>query len=220
MALVTHDATSIANLALRHIGIGKPIASLSEQTENAIACAAFYQQTKEEILREFPWPFAWTYAPLDLVDGSADIATAQDFQYAYRLPADAIRVHRILGDTRQAGTESRIPFSLGSDATGGLLYTDSAPIAASTSQLQQPQLEYTRNVDESDLPSDVAQCIALKLAFYLAPALTGGDPNKLGARAYQLLYGPGGQFDRAAGAAAREQQFDPEPESEFITTRL
>lgn len=216
MALVVHTSVTISNLALRHLAIGKPIASLTDTTQEAIACALFYQQTKEEVLREFPWPFAWKYASLTLVDGTEAIASTQDFQYAYRLPDDVIRVHRILGDSRQIDTAERIPFSLGSDATGGLIYTDLAVVDATDTTLQQPVLEYTADVPESALPSDVAMAIAAKLAFYLAPSLTKGDDFKLGIRAEQVYEA---MLNKAMAAGAREQQFDPPPDSEFITVR-
>lgn len=216
MALLVHTAVALCNIALRHLAIGKPIGSLTESTQEAISCALFYQQTKEEVLREFPWPFAWRTSVVVLVDGTEALASARDFQYAYRLPDDCLRVHRVLGDTRQDDTEERIPFSLGSDSVGGLVFTDVAPVEATDTVLGQPALEYTADVDEARLPSDVAQAIAAKLAFYLAPSLTKGDDFQLGKRAaamYEVM------LQKAMGAAVREQQFDPAPESSFITGR-
>lgn len=204
-------------MALSHLAIGKAIASLTDTTtEEAKACALFYPQVKAEVLRDFPWPFAWRYAPLVLVDGTEAVASTQDFQYAYRLPDDALAVHRILGENRTASDASRIPYSLGSDAVGGLLYTDVAPVTATTDVLAQPELEYIADVDEARLPPDVAQAMAFKLAFYLAPRLTGGDPFKLGERAAAAY---DAMLLQSHGAAAREQQIDGPGESEFILAR-
>ncbi len=219
MALV-QTALTICNRALFHLAINKPITNLNDTTRpEAVACALFYEQTLAEVLREFPWPFAWRYAPLVLVDGTEAIATAQDFQYAYRIPDDAVRVNRILSDLTVVGVTDvdRIPFSLGSDGVGGLVYTDIPPEDATSTTLQQPQLEYIGLADVARFPGDFAQVVSLKLAHYLAPSLTKGDDFKLGARAYDLY-----QQMRleAKGAAVREQQIGPPGDSEFIRARL
>lgn len=214
MAPVVQSDVSICNLALRHIA-AKRITSLSDTTEEAIACALFYPQVRDEVLREFPWPFAWRMATLVLVDGTESLATTQDFQYSYRLPSDTLRVHRVLG-VGAGNSDTRIPFSLGSDVTGGLLYTDLPVLAATSESLAQPQVEYTALVPEADWPSDFAQCVAFLLAFYLAPSLTNGDQFKLGQRAFQSY---DWALHRAMLSAAKEQQLDAPGDSEFITVR-
>lgn len=215
MAPVVQTSVKICNMALGHVAATRSITSLSDTTQEAIACARFYEQVRDEVLREFPWPFAWRMAPLELVDGSEDIATTLDFQYSYRLPSDLLRVHRVLGLAAPA-IDSRVPYSLGSDLVGGLLYTDLAVIAPTSTTLAQPQVEYIAVVPEADWPADFAQCVAFLLAYYIAPALTNGDQFKLGQRAFQSY---DWALNRAKLNAAKEQETEIPGDSEFITVR-
>lgn len=209
---------SICNAALRHLAIGKPIANLTETTENAQACAAFYDQTRDEILADFQWPFAKRFATLGAVVGGTDtIPVNLDWQFSYRVPADALYCRRLLTGTRLDVPETRIPFALGSDATGALLFTDLAHVAATATTPEIPQLEYTAAITaEARFPADFAQAFSLKLAFYMAPSLTGGDPNKLGQRAFQLYQMA---IANAQDTAWNERQPDQPAESSFIRTR-
>lgn len=216
MAPVVQTQVGICNMALRHIA-APTITALTDATEEARACSTFYEQVRDEVLREFPWPFAWRMAPLELVDGSEAIATTVDFQYSYRLPSDLLRVHRVLGLATPA-IDSRVPYSLGSDAIGGLLYTDLGVIeAVPGATLAQPQVEYIAVVDEAEWPADFAQCVAFLLAFYIAPSLTAGDPFKLGQRAFQAY---DWAVHRAMLNASKEQETELPGDSEFITARL
>jgi hypothetical protein len=212
------SAAGICNVALRHLGIGKRILSLTEAgNENAAACAQFYDQTRDEVLHEFNWPFARRYAALALVGGTTSIPVTLDWQYSFRVPADCLSPRRILSGSRIETELTRVPFAVGSDAVGGLLFTDQPFVAATDTVPALPQLEYTAAITtEARFSADFAQAMALKLAFYIAPSVTGGDPNKLGARAFQL-------YDRALAiaenTAANEQQRDQAPDSEFIRAR-
>jgi hypothetical protein len=216
--LLVPTTAGICNRALRHLAIGKPIASLTENSENARACADFYDEVRDEVLRDFNWPFARRFAALALVGGTATLAVTPEWQYSYRLPDGCLAVRRLMSGSRVETPTTRIPFATGGDDTGGLLYTDQAVVAATSSTLALPHLEYTASVTaEARFPVDFAQAFSFKLAFYLAPELTGGDPNKLGARA-------GGMYERilsgAQLAALYEQQRDVEPvDSEFIRAR-
>lgn len=208
---------SICNAALMHLAVNKPIVTLTDQTPEARACNQFYDQTRDEIFADFNWPFARRYAALTLVGGTADVPVTLDWQYSYRLPADSLYARRLLPGTRLDVPETRIPFALGSDATGGLLFTDLAAVAATSTTPAIPQLEYTAAITaEARFPADFSQAFSLKLAFYMAPVLTGGDPNKLGARAYQLYQIA---IANAQDTAKNEQQADVAPDSEFIRIR-
>ena len=209
---------SICNNALRHLAISKPITTILDTTENALACNAFYDQTRDEVLREFNWPFARRVTSLGaVVGGTITIPVNLDWQYSYRLPADCLFARRLLPGTRLDVTETRIPFALGSDTTGRLLFTD-LPYQAATSNFPEiPQLEYTAEISaEARFSSEFASAFSFKLAFYMAPALTGGDPNKLGPRAFQLYQMA---IQNAQDTSFNERQPDQAPESSFIRTR-
>ena len=211
--------TAICNMALAHLAVGKTITAITDgNDQNAKACAAFYDTVRDEVLREFNWPFARRYVTLTLVGGTVDVPVTMDYQYSYRLPTDCLRPRRLLPGTRLDAPGTRWSFIVGSDATGRLLYTDFPVIDATSTTPQQPQLEYTTDITaEAQFTSEFSQAVALKLAFYLAPALSqGGDSGKLGARAFQLYTAT---IAQAQASALNEQVPDPAPESDFILTR-
>ena len=58
-SFIPTSAVSISNMALGHLG-SKPIASIDENTQGARYCKIFYDVTRDETLRDFPWNFAET----------------------------------------------------------------------------------------------------------------------------------------------------------------
>lgn len=216
--LFAASTVGICNMALQALAVKRQIASITENSTDAVACAAFYDTTRDDILREFNWPFARQYATLVLVGGTSTVPVTLDYQYSYRVPADCLLPRRIQSGNRMDTMETRIPFIVGADTTGGLIFTDFAVVAATAAAPQQPVLEYTAEVlDETKFASDFTQAFAFKLAFYIAPATSlGGDSGKLGARAYQLYQDT---MARAEARALNGQALDPMPESSFITTR-
>src|SRR5690348_7183990 len=113
----------ICDLALSHLGIALRANLVTERSEAARACRAFYATARDQVLRDFPWPFATRTTDLALV-------TAQpttEWAYAYRYPAAAVAFRRILtGATRLDSQATRIPFRLARDDDGALVYTDQA----------------------------------------------------------------------------------------------
>jgi hypothetical protein len=220
MAQFVASQVGIFNTALRHVAVDRPVASVAETSTNAITCAAFYDTTRDEVLREFNWPFARRYVALTLVGGTITVPVTMDFQYSYRMPADCLLPRRILTGIRQetADGDNRTPFSVGGDATGGLIYTDFQSQAANAFLPAQPQLEYTAAViDETQFASDFTQALAAKLAYYIAPSLSsGGDSNRLGDRALQLYER---MISLAEARALNGQVPDPYPDSVFIRGR-
>jgi len=84
------DRTQIANFALRHIGDAE-INSLDESTEPARVCKRFFDQSRDEALREHPWNFSIKRAVL------ARLSPAPLFgwNYRYELPVDWLRNIRL-----------------------------------------------------------------------------------------------------------------------------
>ena len=74
---------SICSNALRRLG-DDPITSLTDDTERARLCNAFYEDARDLTLRSHPWNFAITRATL------AQLSTtpAYGFDYMYALPTD------------------------------------------------------------------------------------------------------------------------------------
>lgn len=83
----------ICNRALVELH-ANPITSLADESEEGVACNATYDQLRDEVLRAHPWNFAIEQKKLQQ---NAD-APLFDFNAAYNLPEDCLRVLRI--DTR------------------------------------------------------------------------------------------------------------------------
>lgn len=195
--------TVIANLALSHLGISKTIASLTERSQEALACLAFYEEARDEMLRDFPWPFAAKFAELTLVGEDP----TDEWGYSYRYPSDCLTLRRIFSGLRTDSRQSQVKYKLGSDDDGLLIYTD----------VSEPTCEYTRRfTDVLRFPPDFVMALSFRLAFYIAPRVTAGDPWKLGARAGELWRMSN---QKAQGACVNEEKPDEVAESEFIRAR-
>lgn len=196
--------TEIANTALSHLGVGKEIANIeTENSQEANACRRFYDISREQVLRDFNWPFATKEIALGLV--SANPTT--EWTYAYRYPSDCLKLRRIFSGLRNDNRNSRVPYKLVRDAAGRLIYTD----------MPNALMEYTYNEKDSErFTPDFVQALAARLATYIAPRLTSGDPSKMGERAYKLYVL---EITKAQASAANEQQDEMKPEAEWINAR-
>jgi hypothetical protein len=74
---------SICSNALRRLG-DDPITSLTEDSERARLCNAFYAPARDSVLRSHPWNFAITRASLTQLSTTP----AYGFDYQYALPTD------------------------------------------------------------------------------------------------------------------------------------
>lgn len=194
------SAVAICNLALARIGNGQAISALTEASAQAVLLNSIYEATRDYVLRDFPWPFAKRTVVLGLV--AEDPST--DWLYSYRVPADCIRVRRILSSSGRS-TTTGVPFEIAGDDQGGLILTDQAT----------PYIDYTARVtSESLFSSDFVSVFAWRLAFDAAVALSVAPAFT--DRAAQ-------QYQRELGAARKnalqERQDDAPPESSFITAR-
>lgn len=198
--------TEIANLALSHLGIGKEIANLdNEKSQEAVTMRRFYDQTRDAVLRDFPWSFATRFGALALV--AAPPTETSEWDYSYRYPTDCLMLRRIQTDVRIDTNQSRIVFKTGRDSQGQLIYTDEA----------NAKVEYTfREEDPSRYPADFILAFSLRLAHYAAPRLTGGDPFKLGNRAIQLYLQ---EISMAQASSGNETVPDQVPDAEAIRAR-
>ena len=74
---------SICSNALRRLG-DDPITSLTEDTERARLCNAFYGDTRDYVLRSHSWNFATTRATLPQLSTTP----IYEYSYQYALPTD------------------------------------------------------------------------------------------------------------------------------------
>jgi hypothetical protein len=203
------STTETCNLALSHLGVGKRIASLTESGREAEACNLFYEHARDELLRDFPWPFAKRNAYLGLVTtlGDSDHPTTE-WQYSYRYPSDCLLARKILSEVRNDSRSSRWSYDLAADDQGTLIYSDK----------EEANLEYTSTLAQNPARwhSDFTMALSYRLAAYIAPLLSKGDPFKVGDKAMALWMRSNA---KAMANAGNEVQMDEAPESDFILAR-
>lgn len=196
--------TEIANLALSHIGIGAEIQNLtSDQSKEATACRRYFEISRRSVMRSYPWPFATKFVSLGLVSQTP----TEEWDYSYRYPADCLKIRRILSGIRNDHRESRVSYQITQDSAGRLIYTDE----------REAQIEYTfDNDDPAQYPDDFVLCLSFRLAYFIAPRLTAGDPFGLQERMAQNYMM---ELTNAGRSSMNEEQRDKEPESTFERDR-
>lgn len=196
--------TQICNLAISHIGIGNEISSLeTDRSAEAAACRRYFDIALENILSDFPWPFATKFIALGLVE----LNPTNEWSYSYRYPSDCLKIRRILSGIRNDTRQSRVPYKIAQDDNGSLIYTD----------MSEALIEYTvRLSDVERLPSDVVLAMSYYLASLIAPRILGSDRFEMVKRALQLYEAYIGE---AKASAANEEQADEEVYSEFERVR-
>jgi hypothetical protein len=196
---------ALCNIALGHLAVGTTIAALTEKSKEAEACAQTYPIVRDELLREFPWPFATRRVALALIDENPSPTWA----YRYRAPTDAVAYRGIdTGYGRYATTaQSFAQFVVGMDDAGPTIETN-YPAAT---------MLYTARVEDPTFyPADFAQALSYRLASMIAPRVTGGDQFKLGALAFQQYQW---MLGRAKVAALNEERVPPTQSNRLIDAR-
>ena len=201
---MTASNTEIANLSLSHLGIGVAIGNLdTERSAEALACRTFYEQARRQTLRDYDWTFAHKIVALGLVTTEPD----DEWAYSYQYPSDCLKFRRIQSGIRNDNKQSAIPYRIIYGASAREIYTDLADAVG----------EYTVDVTSvSRFTDDFVMAMSLRLAAYIAPRLTGGDPFKVGERAMRLYTY---EVGLAAANSENEQQREQEPEAELIRAR-
>lgn len=203
-------AEGICNMALGHLKIGKQIANLlTDQSAEASACNLFYQTAKLLVFRDFKWPFATNIVQLALIQTYPfpNVNGDTEWSYAYQYPADAANIVRILSGIRQDSRQSRTPYRVFVYQGTKMILTD----------MQNAQMEYTtNNLKEDSFDPDFIMALSYRLAVYIAPRVTAGDPFKLGAECMKFYMM---ELDSARSNALNEEQMEEDPESEMIRAR-
>jgi len=84
---MNYTAISLCSRALVKLGAAD-IASFNEATTEAQVAAQLYAPVLEGLLAQYPWRFALTQATLNRLSATP----TADYQYAYQLPNDVIRI--------------------------------------------------------------------------------------------------------------------------------
>lgn len=196
--------TEIANIALTHLGITKRIGNIeSERSNEALTIKVLLPTLKEKALRDYPWPFATVIEALVLIEADPN----DEWGYSYQYPQNALMFRRILSGLRTDARNTRIAHRIVKSGSSKVVLTDRVDAYA----------EYTYNeTDPSKYTPDFAIAVSLLVAGYAAPALTGGDPFKLGERSLQKYVV---EYGLARANASNEEQPDENPDSEFTRAR-
>ncbi len=194
----------MCNMSISHLGSGETIGDMDERSEEARACSTFWDVAFEATLRDFAWPFAKKFVELELVEENPN----NEWLYSYRYPTSILKIRRILSGSRKDTKDTEIKFVEAQDGTGQLIFTDQ----------DEAEAECTMKItDLSRLPPDFIMAFSYRLAFYIAPRITGGNAFERIKLAMWASYQK--ELGMARSSSADEERPDNEPESEFITIR-
>lgn len=228
MPSIEQTGTQVANLALSHCGISKPLGNvMTEKSVEAMLCRQFIDIARQDVLREFPWFFAKKMIIPALVANQP----TNEWLFAYEYPQDALRITRFMSwrlsnDTRQ----SRVPYTVMqpvsnklstltpqpqpySQTTGLWIYTNWPGLNVSIPVV----IEYIfDNVNVSQWPPDFIMALSYKLASLIVMTLTSGDVQK-----YKEMIEANylTTVMQAKNDNLNEEQRPEEPQSEFIRAR-
>ena len=184
----------ICNQALNHIGESKKIIDLdSDKSQEAKACREFYDDARQETLRDFPWPFAMATEPLTLIsDNSGEVCPAGEYAYSYDYPNDCIRLRKVIPPT--ASPEARSdPYQEASNPHGRSLIMTNVVTAVGV---------YTKDIQNTvAFRSDFRRALAYKIAQFISAPLARGNKQKMSEKMMQLY---DLQISKAEAAAANE----------------
>jgi hypothetical protein len=195
------DEVTICNMALSHLLINRQIDDLDEGTQESEACSLWYERIRNQVLKDYPWPFAERFAELALVEEDPNF----EWGYAYRAPSDFLAARRLARDGVRANNIPALPYRTGSDATGGLIFTDE-PDAT---------LVYTARIEDVTLfPEDFINALSLRLAYQISKPLSASL-----AIAQQAMSDYRSAVSVAQGNSENENQPDDQPDAECIRAR-
>ena len=239
--------SSIINRAAKQLGSSMTVSNwLEEQTIIAATARQFYNDALLEILRDFDWPFARVQQRLDLIFPGYSWERRFAYKYPPGC-VSLRRLFSPYGKNRNDDLRSsqkyiicQIPdpplplvpqnLSLGGSPfpPGGTYPTPpTVPIfpggprptvKAILADHEYLCAEFTGDTSVvNDFPQDFQAAFVFKLAFYMAPSLTNGDPYKVGERALMMYT----QLVATASMHAyNEENQDPQRLGEFIDTRF
>lgn len=169
---------AVINEGLIRLGV-PPLASLADQSAQALSAANIYQTTKEAELAEHPWSFALREVALVKLALSDEQKRNSDFDFAYQLPGNVLRV---------LGLRSFDTYRLAGDQ----LYTND----------RTARLVYVENVLESGWPSYFSRLVSMSFAAAVAITLTDN------AQRGQMMYEQA-DFERRRARTTDSQQTPP-----------
>lgn len=201
----------ICNMALLFCGNKRQLISLNDGTPEAVACSAFYSQSRDALLMETAWPFATRREVLtamtETVDGVTSYSTRTPWGYMFPAPIDMLTDQYVHSGLSSPAYDQRIPYAIEPNDAGTRLVILCNEI--------DPELVYTAQITSTTLfPRYFIDALAWRLATALILPLT------LKPEYAKLLEGKAEMaFRRAVMMASRHGQEEIQPDSEFIRVR-
>ncbi len=100
---MTNTKIDLCSQALVKLG-AKSIASMDENTTEAMVAQQLYEPTLQNLLSSYPWRFALCQTPL----GRLDETPIADYQYAFQMPSNCLRVLSAGQNNKSAGLNYKI----------------------------------------------------------------------------------------------------------------
>lgn len=198
--------TALCNKALGYIGVTELLVDVEDDTTIAAVMSRLYLAgATKECLRGFSWAFATEYADLTWVDGSAAEPANIDWTYAYRLPADCVKLRRVAQRGLKRQGDPNVPaFREGkADDAGRIVFSDYYD--PESADLDEPTLpvEYTKSLGCTLAVADelFVEALAWLMAMKLAPSLSRNKLTAADCRSMHLA-----KIREAKTEAANEQQ--------------
>lgn len=223
-------ATQIANLALSHCGISKPIQDLAaDHSVEAQMCLTWFDTARRKtMVSRVPWSFSTKQVIPALV---ANYPTSE-WNYAYAYPADALKLTRFMSWRLNNDTNgSRVPYrvmqpvsiTLSNDPshpTTEYTQTDGLWIYTNwpgTNPGLPTVLEYIfDNTNIGQWTDSFNEAMSYKLAELIVATLDTGNPQQ---KKEQIKADYEKSLDQASLENVNEEQRPPEPDAEVIRAR-
>jgi hypothetical protein len=184
--------TEISNLALVHLGVGKQISDLdTDESSQAQSLRTVFDYWMKTVLCGYNWLFATAYVNIEPIQ----VFPNQEWNFAYRYPADCLFLRRFWNGTHLDDRTNMIPFVFDNDAQGKRILSNFGPGTAVSSAISNmtppipvptppssffavsagditPCIEYTQDFKEIKyFPPEFIWGFSLMLAGWVAPTM-------------------------------------------------
>jgi hypothetical protein len=194
----------IAKMALAHFGDRFDIASITEQSTEAIQMNLFYENAVRSVLRRHAFKFAnfWT-CPTYLTSPTTEPESSV-WDYMFTYPPDAVRILKVVNPL--GNREDPVPFDIGQNSAG---------VKVILCNEETPEIQYTKYLSD---PSYFDDYFVMALSYRLASMACLGLTGDAGlSKSLHQLYE---QELQIAAALSASEGVDPvRPESELIKAR-
>ena len=156
---MNYTKAKIFNITLKNLRVSIGLQNTNQTDKNTVVLNEYYDNAKDQVLKDYDWNFANTYRELAL---TGNIPQNPKFLYEYDYPNDCIFAREIISYNDENDV---IEFEVAANQNGQkVINTNRAPVV----------LRYTKCVDnETFFSTEFVTALCWYLAFLAAPAITG-----------------------------------------------